>query len=135
MKVYIDENFPPLLARGLEILQRPFNDVSLTLEIHSIRDVWPGARDEDWIPKAGQEEAIVVTQDLRIQTTRHQRDLYEKYGLGIFFFKPPSRSGYTYWEMVKQIILRWEEMRGKIKNTKRPFAFRCTPRKGFESLG
>src|SRR5690606_13458148 len=123
MIVYIDENFPPQLARGLDVLQKPLNDGSFVLEVRSIKDVWPGARDEDWIPEAGQEEAIVITQDLRIQTTRHQRDLYRQYGLGIFFFKPPSKCGFNYWEMVTQIIIRWEEITKAIQKNKRPFAF------------
>src|SRR5690606_16215803 len=134
MIVYIDENFPAQLARGLDVLQKPLNDGSFVMEVRSIKDTWPGARYEDWIPKAGQEEAIVITQDLRIQTTRHQRDLYQQYGLGIFFFKPPSKYGYSYWEMVRQIIFRWEEIKKMIHKNKRPFAFRCTQRKGFERL-
>src|SRR3970040_1228823 len=103
MKIYIDENFPPQLARGLDVLQAPLNTDSLKFEIRSIRDQWKGAGDEEWIPKAGMEGAVVMTQDYHIQTTRHQRDLYQRYGLGIFFFKPPSKTGYGYWDMVRQI--------------------------------
>ncbi len=55
-----------------------------------------GAKDEDWIPKAGEEGAIIITQDYRIQTTRHQLILYQEYELGIFFFTAPSKGGYSY---------------------------------------
>ena len=73
------------------------------------------------------EKGIVITQDLRIQTTRHQNELYKKHGLGVFFFKPPS-NGFSFWEMVEQLIKRWSEIKKKASND-RPFAFRITPNK------
>ena len=90
-----------------------------------------GAKDEIWIPEVGKIGGIVITQDLRIQTTRHQNELYKKHGLGVFFFKPPS-TGYSFWEMVEQLVKRWPEIKKKAVN-KRPFAYRITPQK-FEKL-
>ena len=133
-KIYIDENFAPQLAQGLDIFQQHLNLKERTkIRVVSIRDVFPGAQDESWIPIAGKENAVVITQDLRIQTTRHQNELYKKHGLGVFFFKPPS-NGYSFWEMVEQIIKRWPEIKKKTKNN-RPFAYRCTNRSiSFEKL-
>ncbi len=133
-KIYIDENFAHQLAEGINVFQQHLNlKEKHQFEVLSIKQVFgQGAQDEDWIPIAGKEKAIVITQDLRIQTTKHQYELYKKYGIGVFFFKPPS-DGYSFWEMVEQIIKRWSEIKKKSKK-KRPFAFRYKNRGKIEEL-
>lgn len=133
-KIYIDENFAHQLAQGLDIFQQHLNNKEkLQIQVLSIKkEFGQGALDEEWIPIAGEQKAVVITQDLRIQTTRHQNELYKKYGLGVFFFKPPSK-GYSFWEMVEQVIKRWPEIKNKTKNN-RPFAFRCTSKGKIEKL-
>lgn len=125
MKIYFDENFPYQIAKALNILQSPKEDENV--EVVNISDYFGrGAADEMWIPQIAKLNGIVVTQDLRIQNTHHQRDLYREHKLGVVFFKPPSKKGYTYWEQVEKVILSWKE----IKNTdrqKRPFAFVIRP--------
>jgi len=137
MKIYIDENFPFKLAHGLNTLQEPLNkSEKLPIEVLSIAEVFgKGAQDEDWIPKAGAEKAIVITQDYNIQRTRHQAALFREHGLGIFFYRAPSNKGFNYWEMVLQIITRWEEIKRLSFKTEKPFAFRCSARsRNFESI-
>ncbi len=132
--IYIDENFAPQLAQGLDVFQEHLNKKErFQLKVISVRDEFgEGATDETWIPIAGQQKALVITQDFRIHTTRHQNELYKKYGLGVFFFKPPSK-GYTFWEMVEQVIKRWPEIKKKNKN-QRPFAYSCSNRTKFKPL-
>ncbi|MCA0960150.1 hypothetical protein LCL86_13920 [Muricauda ruestringensis] len=134
IKVYIDENFAHQLADGLDVFQQHLNHKEKNqFQVLSIKRVFgQGALDEEWIPIAGKERAIVITQDLRIQTTRHQCELYKEYGLGVFFFKPPS-NGYSFWEMVEQVIRRWAEIKKKSK-AKRPFAFRYKNKGQIEEL-
>ena len=136
MTIYVDENMPPQLARGLNMLQQPLNlKEREAIEVKSIKDEFgQGTQDEDWIPKAGKENAIVITQDYRIQTDKNQFALYQEHGLGIFFFKPPSKNGFTYWEMVEQVIKRWDEVKKLASKEERPFAFRCSSRTDFEKL-
>lgn len=130
-KIYIDENLSPYIAKGLDILEKPLQE---GFEVLSIKDIFgTGAKDEDWIPKVGQEGCIVITQDINIQRLRHQRLLYEEHGVGVFFLAPPSKSGYRYWEMVEQIIKRWSDIKKKCRSD-RPFAFRCSPRTEFERI-
>jgi hypothetical protein len=130
--IYIDENLSPFLAEGMDILEKPHNE---NVQVRSIKKAFgQGAKDEDWIPKVGSENGIVITQDLNIQRTRHLRDLYVNAGIGVFFFTPPSRTGWSYWEMVCQIVNRWLELK-KLLRGKRPFAFRITSRKkAFERI-
>jgi hypothetical protein len=136
MKVYIDENIAPQIAPGLHELQKPLNcKENCDWEIISINDRFgSGSKDEEWIPVAGKEGAIVITQDLRINSNSQQRALYMESGLGIFFFKPPSKVGYLYWDLVKQVINKWEEIKKLERKTKRPFDYRCTAHKSFEKI-
>ena len=99
-RIYIDENFAPQLANGLDVFQQHLNLKERNpITVLSIKEEFgKGALDEYWIPIAGEQKAIVITQDLRIQRTRHQNELYKKHGLGVIFFKPPS-NGYSFWEI------------------------------------
>lgn len=93
MTIYIDENMSPFLAKGFQILQAPEN-IKLKQPIHveSIIDRFGrGAKDEEWIPKAGQTAACIITQDYNIHRIKHQNELCKQYQLGMFYFKPPSK--------------------------------------------
>lgn len=135
-KIYIDENFPPQLADGLNRLVQPQNKKDgIDIEILSIKDVFgQGEQDEDWIPKVGKQNGIVITQDFHIQTQKHQKELYKENGVGILFFNPPSKGGFAYWEMVKQLVNRWDEIKHIASKNKTPFAFRCSARTKFEKM-
>lgn len=135
-KIYIDENMPSQLAHGLHTLQQPQNNKDqLEIEVLSIKDVFgQGALDEDWIPKVGAENGIVITQDFRIQSQKHQRKLYIENGVGILFLNPPSKNGFSYWDMVKKLIDEWEDIKKIVRKNKTPFAFRATARKDFEKM-
>lgn len=68
MTIYIDENMSPYLAKGLQILQAPENiKLKQSINVESIIDKFGrGAKDEDWIPQAGQTAAYIITQDYNI---------------------------------------------------------------------
>lgn len=121
MKIYFDENFPYQIARALNILQEPSQEVVTVLNVSE--EFGRGAQDEDWIPKVGKENGIIITQDLNIHHTRQQRELYRKHNLGVVFLKPPSKSGYLYWQMVNKILLSWAAIKNLAMKNERPFAF------------
>jgi len=99
----------------------------------SIRDAFrQGVKDEEWIPQVGAQGGVVITQDISIQTTRHQRDLYVAHGVGVFFVKAPKR-GLAFWDIVKLLVKMWEDIKRKCK-TNPPFAFRCTSQGKIEKL-
>jgi hypothetical protein len=135
-KIFIDENFPSQIAEGFHILVQPKAERDgLRIQVFSIKkEFGQGAKDEEWIPVVGKQKGIVITQDFRIQTIKHQRELYKEHGVGILFFSPPSKGGFGYWEMVKQIVNRWDEMVSIIKHNKVPFGFRCSAKTKFENL-
>lgn len=131
--IYIDENIPSQVAKALNELQQPQNKRDKSdFEIRSIKETFGGGcKDEDWIPEVGKENAIVITQDCRIQTLRHQNELYKENGVGILFIHAPA---YGYWDLVKKLINSWDEIKGIIEKNAPPFAFRCTARGKFEKL-
>jgi hypothetical protein len=126
MKVYLDENMPHQLAEALNIIQEALNHQEGTnIEVTSIsKEFGTGAKDEEWIPKIT--GSIVITQDYRIQRSRHQRDLYEKHQLGMVYIKPPSKNGLSFWDMTQLIIKRWDEIRKLAVKKKFPFAVVCS---------
>ncbi|HEX2627913.1 MAG TPA: hypothetical protein VHM26_02850 [Chitinophagaceae bacterium] len=132
MKFFIDENMPVQLAEGLAMLEKPNND---GVEIFSIqKEYGRGIQDEDWIPQVGQINGIVITQDYNIQRTQNQFALLKQYKIGIFYLRPPGKTGYKYWEMVEKIITHWKAIKEIVRQTKSPFAFRIMPRGKIERI-
>lgn len=128
-KIYFDENIPASLVYGMQHLDKPLNKKG-DLEIHYLPDILsPGTKDEDWIPELGAEGAVVITHDYGIHRKLAERDLYQQHRLSLIFFSPPSKSGYAYWELVQQMVRRWQEIRKIALEEKRPFVFRYTSRK------
>lgn len=78
IRIYIDATRAPQLARALNLIQSHLNETEKkAIEVLSIVDEFgESAKDEEWIPEIGKQGGIVVTEDRRIQTTRHQRELY-----------------------------------------------------------
>jgi len=137
MIFYVDENISPYLARGFNILQKPENiKLPEPIEIKSIKDDFgEGARDEDWIPSAGGSNACVLTQDYNIHRIEHQRELCEKYGLGMFYFRPPSKKGFLYWDMLKLMVKHWPSISIISTRESKPFAYKVTSRGELEKMG
>jgi hypothetical protein len=136
MIIYVDENMSPYLARGFDILQRPESTkLRDPIEVKSIKDVFgEGALDEDWIPLAGEQNSCIITQDYSIQRITHQRELCEQYGLGMFYFKPPSKNGFLYWDMLKMLVKHWPDIIKISQKKKRPFAYKASSRGKLEPL-
>ena len=132
MKIFFDENTPGQLAEALNTLE---NNSLEKLDILATKYVFgSGVADEELIPKIGEVQGFLITQDLNIHRTRHQKELYIKHGLGVIFIKPPSKKGFRYWEFVKLVINRWEEVIKIFKKEQKPFAFRCSSRSRLEKI-
>ena len=136
MTIYIDENMPPHLARGFDILQKPLSIKHRNnIEVKSIKEVFgEGAKDEDWIPIAGKEGACVITQDYNIKRIRHQRELCETYKLGMFYFRPPSKKGFEYWQMIELVVKHWIKISKAASRDERPFAYKVSSKGPIEKM-
>ena len=126
MKIFIDENLPPKLAEGLNLLESPNDD---GIEVLSISHYFGrGAKDEEWIPELGKLKAIVITQDHNIHRKQSQKELYRNHKVGLIVFKAPGKTGYTYWEMVENIIKHWKLIKREAVKLTPPYAFQITPK-------
>lgn len=123
MKIFLDENLPPQLARALNVLQEALNHKNGTsIQVVSMVDAFGrGVKDEDWIPQVS--NGIVITQDFRIQTTRHLRDLYQEYDVCMVFVKAPSKKGLSFWDFTKHLIHNWEQIQKIASRPKFPSAY------------
>lgn len=134
MKLYLDENISPYLARGLNKIQTPENSKvqkAKKIEVASIKDDFgEGEKDEVWIPKVGKEEGVVITQDINIKRTKHQNELCKKYGLGMIYLKPPKKGGFSHFEFFQLLAKHWPQLVKVVRTKRRPFAFRITSRSG-----
>jgi hypothetical protein len=125
LKIYIDENMAPQLARALNIIQEHLNtEEKKAIKVISLKDAFhEGIKDEEWIPIVGEQNGIVITQDRKIQQTRHQRELYVQNGVGIIFLKSP-KTGMTFWQMFKHLVDWWDDIKQISRKNKTPFSFR-----------
>lgn len=132
MIIYLDENLPHHLAEGLDKLQQPLNKRNNTdFEVKSVASVFGRASaDEDWIPRAGSQKAIAITCDSKIRSNKHQKKLYEENGLGMFFFP----GGIRYWDIVRILVDKWEDILKCISSTRAPFAYKIRVRGKIERL-
>ncbi len=126
MTIFIDENFPAQLVRGIHMLEAG-NDEGV--EVVSIKDRFgAGANDEEWIVELGRIGATVITQDHNIHRKKLQQELYTINKVGLIIFKARGKTGYTYWQMVENIIKHWVAIKNQIKISKPPIAYVITPR-------
>lgn len=125
LKIYIDENIAPQLARAFNTIQEHLNnEEKKKIEVYSIKDKFgQGIKDEEWIPKIGAERGIVITLDRKIQSSRHQRELYKSHGCGIIFLHSP-KTGMSFWNMFKHLVKYWEDLKAIIRKHDPPFSFR-----------
>lgn len=132
MTIFLDENLPPALAEGFNVLQQPENfrlQLADPIEVKSIKKVFgKGVADEYWIPQVGVLGACSFTQDFNIHRIAHQRRLCIKYNLGMIYLRPPSKTGYSYWEMVQLMVKHWHEIIQIVSKEERPFFYQITPR-------
>lgn len=128
MIIYVDENLAPVLSKGFNLLQKPLNfGLKEPIEVKSIKEIFgKGALDEDWIPKLQKGKDCVITQDYNINRIREQRQLCEQYEIGMFYFRPPSKNGFTYWDMLKMMVKHWQEIIKIASKEKRPFSYKAT---------
>lgn len=124
MIIYLDENLPPHLAKGFHILQLPEGLKSgYKIEVRYIpTEFETGAKDLEWIPEIGNN--CVITQDINIHRRKHELELYNKFKIGMFFLRGPSKKkGLSVWQMVEALAKNWSEISEKAHKEKKPFAY------------
>jgi hypothetical protein len=127
MKVFFDENFAPHIAYGFNEFQKGRPDKRIEV-VCVVDEFGRGTTDEDWIPRVAQMHGAIITQDFNIHRTRNLADLCRNHNAGIFFFRPPKKKRYKYWDLIKWIFKVWEPLKTCAKSTALPFQYEITPR-------
>lgn len=126
MIIYFDENMPPHLAEGFQIIQFPEGfKTNLNIEVKFLPTAFgKGSKDANWIPKIGKEGNCVITQDINISKRKNELDLFQKHRIGIFFLRGPSKKkGLSIWEMTQALAKNWDEICKIATTEKKPFGY------------
>ncbi len=122
MRVYFDENFSPHLVAGMRSLQDGRKSEGIT--VSSIAEEFQrAAPDELWIPGVASRHGVALTQDINIYRTHAQWELCQQNKIGVFFFRPPKKVGWNYWQIVQLVVRLWPELMHIGRETEKPFGF------------
>jgi PIN like domain len=119
--IYLDENLSEYVAQALNFLNKGyFRDV----QVFSTKEHFgKGVKDEVIIPGIGKEEGVLITRDINIHKTKFQYELCKLHKIGVFFLAMPKNQN-KHWEMVKLLVVKWEDIIEKITQDRKPFAYR-----------
>lgn len=126
MIIFTDENIPPHLAPGFDLIQKPESlKTGIPVEVMHLPVYFGyGTKDEDWIPELGKLKACVITRDIHLNRRKHEIELLKNHNLGVFFLKSQTKkSGLSVWQMVGMLAKSWPELVEFSVNEKRPFGY------------
>lgn len=107
MKVLLDHNLPPRLARALNMIFEPDDEVIALSDKFGRSDL----SDEAWITELGNEgDWAVLSADLRIAKKKPSRDLFLRAGLVGFFLSPSMQKAKLERQAARLLIL-WPQLR------------------------
>lgn len=129
-KIYLDENLSPYVAQAMGLLCKGyFTDVDV---FSTVDQFGKGKPDEEIIPGVGAQQGVLITKDLGIQRSRLQFELCKVHSIGMFFLKFPKGHA-KHWDIVKTLIVQWEEIIRCCGN-QMPFAWEVSPRGKFKEM-
>jgi len=118
LKLFVDNNLPPALARGLHALFDGDHDVISHRDKFGLTHV----KDEEWIPALGAEGGwVVLSGDLNIPRKRPTRDIFLQAGL-VGFFPKVAVMELPLHRKASRILYLWQKM-DELAERVRPAAF------------
>ncbi|MES2001583.1 MAG: hypothetical protein V4444_04640 [Pseudomonadota bacterium] len=118
MKLFVDNNLPPTLARGLNALFDGDHEVIC----HRDKFGKTNRLDEEWIPALGAEgDWVVLSGDLNIPKKRPTRELFLRAGL-VGFFPRKAVMELPLHRKASRVLYVWQRM-DELAQTVRPGAF------------
>lgn len=112
MKVMVDNDLPPRLARALDLIFADDGD-----EVVALRDKFGrgSVTDAEWISALGEEGRwAILSADRRIAKQRPSRELFIGAGLVGFFF-PPSLQKQPLYRQAARVISIWPDLRDQVR--------------------
>jgi hypothetical protein len=123
MLFIFDENLSETLTKGLSILEGGNLRSPHKAQVRYAPDIMggTGASDEDIIPKVGELNGILVTQDRDFINKKHYFTLYREHNIGIVLYTIANKD--VYWDKVKSFVKNWEDIKEKVSAATPPFVF------------
>lgn len=119
MKVFLDNNLSPYLARGLNALLEPEDDEIVHLSEKFAR----GVDDRTWIEALGAEGGwVVISADRRIYRNPLEREAWRRARLVVFFLGRPWAKA-TNIETAWRLLRWWPRIREQVGIVAAPAAF------------
>jgi PIN like domain len=126
LKVFIDNNLPPRLARALHILVEPEGH-----EVAHLRDRFPeDAADTEWITKLGAEgDWVVITSDLDVSRSHIEKAVWRRYGL-VAFLLTKGFNSFSPLEVSWRLIKLWPKIEQQVSLASPGSIYKLTPNSG-----
>lgn len=113
MKLLVDNNLPPRLAKALNVIFAPDHEIAALREKFGRSNL----KDEEWIPKLGAEGGwAVLSADMNIARKRPSRQLFVGAGLVGFFFSPSLQKSPLNLQAARVLTI-WPQMVSHMKTT------------------
>lgn len=121
MKFLCDENFPVNLVAGLSTIELSNHHTPRKAEIiHTKQLGISNYSDEEIIEVAGNQKAIIITQDKDFKHFKHYKELYKHHDVGVVLYKAYGGKD-RYWDKVTAFVNQWEKIKKLAHETPRPF--------------
>ncbi|MHB8528669.1 MAG: PIN-like domain-containing protein [Caulobacteraceae bacterium] len=131
MRLLVDNDLPPRLARALGIIFAPDHEIAALRDKFGRADI----KDEEWIPALGDEGGwAVLSADLNIARKLPSRELFLRAGLVGFFFSPAMQK----WPLSRQaarVLILWPQMVAHLRTTANGVFQMPTTGDKFRSIG
>ncbi|MGA9580433.1 MAG: hypothetical protein WBR13_00510 [Allosphingosinicella sp.] len=113
MKLLVDNDLPPRLAKALNVIFAPDHEITALREKFGRSNL----KDEEWIPKLGAEGGwAVLSADMNIARKRPSRQLFVGAGLVGFFFSPSLQKAPLNLQAARVLTI-WPQMVSHMKTT------------------
>lgn len=113
MKLLVDNDLPPRLAKALNVIFAPDHEIAALREKFGRSNL----KDEEWIPKLGAEGGwAVLSADMNIARKRPSRQIFVGAGLVGFFFSPSLQKAPLNLQAARVLTI-WPQMVSHMKTT------------------
>jgi predicted nuclease of predicted toxin-antitoxin system len=131
MYFLFDENVPYKFVQGLILIEESNHKSPIRVKItHPKLLDNEGATDEEQIHIAGKHGGIIVSFDKDFKHIKSYYPLYKKNKVGVVCLKLTKEES-NYWGIVKLVINHWEDIKLKLKDHEKPFAYQVS-KKGIQ---
>ncbi len=113
--------FQLIKLRGLSIIEKSNHKSQYKGEIIHTKDLNIGDYiDEDLIKVAGNQDAIIITQDKDFKHFKHYKELYKQNNVAVVMYRAYNGKD-KYWDKVIAFVNQWEKIKKMSAETERPF--------------